>query len=167
MRLFDFSAEGAAERWYAINDGVMGGVSRGALRSTAAGTAEFRGRVSLENEGGFASVRSRDELPELGRVSGLELRVRGDGRLYKINLKLDRSTDGILYRAPVPTRAGEWQTLRLPFAAFEPSWRGRVVPGSPPLDPSRVRSVGLMISERQSGPFRLEIAWIGAYVEGP
>ena len=167
MRLFDFSTPGAADLWYAINDGVMGGVSQGALRATGEGTAEFTGRVSLENDGGFASVRSRDGRHDLGWASGIELRVRGDGRRYKINLKIDPSFGGILYRAAFPARAGEWQTQRLPFADFEPSFRGGIVRGASPLDPSSVRSVGLMISDRQAGPFRLEIAWIDAYHDGP
>jgi monofunctional biosynthetic peptidoglycan transglycosylase len=93
----------------------------------------------------------------------LELRIRGDGRRYKTNLKTDLRADGVLYRAVFETREDEWQTLRLPFEEFLPTLRGRSVREAPPLDLSCVNSVGLMISDRQAGPFRLEIARIEAY----
>jgi hypothetical protein len=38
---------------------------------------------------------------------------------------------------------------------FRPSFRGRAVPDAPPLDPARVRQVGLLIADRQAGPFAL------------
>jgi hypothetical protein len=31
------------------------------------------------------------------------------------------------------------------------------------MDPESIRHLGLMISDKQSGNFRLEIAWIGVY----
>ena len=48
-RLLDFSSAQSAEDWYAINDGVMGGVSSGRITWTGEGTVTFEGRVSLEN----------------------------------------------------------------------------------------------------------------------
>jgi NADH dehydrogenase [ubiquinone] 1 alpha subcomplex assembly factor 1 len=163
MLLFDFSTEQALDDWTSINDAVMGGVSAGRLESTGNGTAKFTGFVSLENDGGFASVRSRPGRYDLGGYSGLRLRIRGDGRHYKVNLKTDLGADGILYRAIVETRENEWQVPRLPFEEFLPTFRGRFVQQAPRLDPSCVTSLGVMISDRQAGPFCLEIAWIGAY----
>ena len=57
--LFDFSKPDAAQAWQPVNDGVMGGVSDGRFKITDQGTMEFLGTLSLENNGGFASVRSR------------------------------------------------------------------------------------------------------------
>ena len=165
MLLFNFSTEQAIDDWMSINDVVMGGVSSGRLVATGNDTVAFTGLVSLENGGGFASVRSRPREHDLRGYSGLELRIRGDDRRYKINLKTDIRADGILYRAIFETREGEWQTLRLPFGEFLPTLRGRVVPEAPPLDLSCVTSLGLMISDRQAGPFRLEITLIGAYAD--
>ena len=42
-------------------------------------------------------------------------------------------------------------------AAFRATFRGRNVMGAPPLDPSRARQIGLMIADRQAGPFALAI----------
>ncbi len=63
--LFDFSDPRSVALWDPINDGVMGGVSRGQLRHDPAGHAVFAGHVSFENNGGFASVRCRPG--DLGR----------------------------------------------------------------------------------------------------
>ena len=165
MLLFDFSTERAIGDWMPINDVVMGGVSSGLLKATGNDTAAFSGLVSLEYGGGFASVRSRPREHDLRGYSGLVLRIRGDGRRYKINLKTDLRADGILYRAIFEPREDEWNTLRLPFEEFLPTLRGRFVREAPPLDLSSVTSLGLMISDRQAGPFRLEIALIGAYAD--
>jgi hypothetical protein len=48
----------------------------------------------------------------------------------------------------------------LPFKQFIPTFRGRVLSGEPPLDPTKVTSVGFLISDNQAGPFQLEVAWI-------
>lgn len=161
--LYDFSHPDAAAGWTAINDVVMGGVSSGGMKTTEDGTVVFEGRVSLENNGGFASIRSHPGEWNLAAHSGIVMRFRGDGRRYKLNLKTDSSFDGVMYRAPFETREGEWQELRFPFAEFEASFRGRAVPGAPPLDPARIASIGVLISDKQAGPFRLEIARIAAY----
>ena len=163
MLLFDFTNDDAIDAWTPINDVVMGGVSTGRLEATGNNTVAFTGLVSLENGGGFASVRSRPQEHDLSRKSGLQLRVRGDGQHYKINLKTDLRINGTLYTAVIETQAGEWQTIRLSFEDFRPTFRGRLHPEEPPLDASRVTSLGLMISDRQAGPFRLELARIGAF----
>ena len=60
------------------------------------------------------------------------------------------------------TKRGEWEEHRLVFKDFVPTFRGRILTGVPPLDPGKITSVGLLIAERQSGPFQLEVAWIKA-----
>jgi len=61
----------------------------------------------------------------------------------------------------IQTPVNQWQEIVVPFDHFEPVYRGRRVDDYPPLDPEDVRTFGLLISEKQEGPFRLEIAWIG------
>ena len=60
--LFDFAKPDAAQAWQPVNDGVMGGVSDGRFRITDRGTMEFLGTLSLENNGGFASVTVPEPL---------------------------------------------------------------------------------------------------------
>jgi len=135
----------------------MGGVSRSRLRYDPAGHAVFEGIVSLEHNGGFASVRSRPlDLGVAGTVNYV-LEVRGDGKRYKLNLRTDDAFDAVNYQATFEAPAGKWTWVRLPLSAFVPTFRGHRVPGAPSLDPARVRQIGLMIADRQTGAFALAI----------
>jgi monofunctional biosynthetic peptidoglycan transglycosylase len=159
MTLADFTDPEEAARWRSTDDVVMGGRSSSAVRA-GDGVGVFAGEVSLERGGGFASVRRRDQPVDLSGRDAIELRVRGDGKRYKLNLRTSGDFDGVVYQAAFETVAGEWQTVRLPLASFAPRFRGRPVTGT--LDPARVCSLGLLISDRQAGPFRLEVATIRA-----
>jgi hypothetical protein len=161
--LLSFESAASVADWSAVDDRVMGGVSVSRLRHEHAGDAAdrgyavFEGLVSLAQGGGFASVRLTPGSRPLGvpSVAAYVLRVLGDGHRYKLNLRTDAAFDGINYQAAFTPPAGAWASLRLPLAAFEPSFRGRTVPGAPPLDPARVCQVGLMIADRQAGSFSL------------
>jgi len=155
--LYRFDAAASVEPWAPIDDRVMGGVSHSRLRFDAAGYAVFEGEVSLAQGGGFASVRSEPATLGVPGASTCVVEVCGDGRAYKLSLFTTDAFDGISYQAPFLPKADTWTTIRLPLAAFRPSFRGRVVPGAPPLDPARLRQVGLTIAERQAGPFALGV----------
>jgi len=156
---FDDAAEAAA--WYAVDDVVMGGVSRSGFDLSAPGIARFSGQVSLENGGGFASVRTPPRGWDTVGATAFVLRVRGDGRTYKFTLRTGDGFDGIQYQARFVAPAGEWREVRLPVDEFVATFRGRKVPFAPSLDPARVRALGLMISDKQAGPFELLVDRIG------
>ena len=162
--LFDFSDPHAVTAWHPINDGVMGGVSSSQLRHEPTGHAVFTGQVSLDNNGGFASVRCRPG--ELGRagVAAYLLRVCGDGKRYKLNLRTDDGFDGINYQLQFDPPAGRWTTCRLARADFLATWRGQRVPDAAPLDTAKVRQIGLLIADRQQGPFELAIQSIAVEI---
>jgi hypothetical protein len=162
---FDFT-QTTNVTWQVVNDDVMGGISTSSFRITN-GVAVFSGRVSLENNGGFASVRTLPTRFELGEASGFALRVRGDGRRYKFTARMDTSFDGPLYQQAFTTKRGEWQELHLPLNDFVPTFRGRVLPGEAPLDLRKLTSVGFLISDQQDGAFQLEVAWIKALKVAP
>jgi hypothetical protein len=155
--LFDFADPAEAEAWAPIDDRVMGGVSRSRLRHDPAGHAVFEGNVSLERNGGFASVRSVPAAFGRAGAQSAILETRGDARRFKLNLLTEDAFDGVNYQASFTPDPDRWQSLRIPLAEFRPSFRGREVPGAPPLDPARIRQIGLMIVERQAGPFVLAI----------
>jgi hypothetical protein len=149
----DFLAAGEVRRWRPVDDVVMGGRSSSSMVVTDE-CCVFKGDLSLENNGGFASVRSSD-APELAGACELKLSVRGDGRTYRFRV---RTFAGVSYQASFPTVAGEWTDVRLEESDFSPRWRGRPVPEAPPLEFGSVRSLGLMVADEQTGSFRLELA---------
>ena len=157
LMLFDFGDPGTVNDWAAIDDRVMGGVSRSRLRHDPAGHAVFEGLVSLERNGGFASVRSSPGARGKPGAEACAIEVRGGGKQFKLNLLTDDGFDSLNYQAGFAPDGDEWQKIRLPLAAFRASFRGRDVPGAPALDPARIRQVGLMIAARQAGPFVLDI----------
>ena len=158
--LIDFSNTDTPA-WQVVNDDVMGGVSKSRFVVTN-GTAVFRGKVSLANNGGFASVRSSPAKLDLTGFDAFILRVRGDGRKYKFTVRTDSSFHGPIYPCAFTTKTGTWEEHRLAFQDFVPTFRGYVLTDAPAFDPARVVSVGILIADKQAGPFRLELAWIKA-----
>jgi NADH dehydrogenase [ubiquinone] 1 alpha subcomplex assembly factor 1 len=95
---FDFQAAMPPPAWKIVNDDVMGGVSKSRFQVLKAGGAVFSGVVSLENNGGFASVRSS---PVQGNLSGTDaflVRVRGDGRRYKFSVRTESNFNAPHYQ---------------------------------------------------------------------
>jgi NADH dehydrogenase [ubiquinone] 1 alpha subcomplex assembly factor 1 len=156
-------AERESSQWGSIDDGVMGGLSNSRLERTAEGTGVFEGRVSLANNGGFASVRAALGPTDLSAFHGVRIRFRGDGKRYRLRFHSSAGFDGIAYQASFDSAPNKWQEVSIPFSDFRPTFRGRLLTDVEPLDSSSVQQVGLMIADRQEGPFRLEIDWIKAY----
>jgi len=159
--LFQFKAPADAQAWQIVNDDVMGGVSRSRLEVTN-GAARFSGEVSLENNGGFASVRTRPATLDLSGHDAFVIRVRGDGKKYKFTARTDTGFDSVLYQASFQTQAGKWTEHRLAFGGLTPTFRGRVLDQAPKFDPTQFQSAGFLISDQQAGPFALEVEWIKA-----
>jgi hypothetical protein len=160
MKLVDFALPNETKPWFSLNDDVMGGVSRSEIVATSNGTAMFRGVVSFENNGGFATVQTNFAQPiNLSAFRGISVRIKGDTKRYGMYLRTNSRS--LVYQATFAT-TGEWQTVQLPFDQFKPTYFGRTVPGDP-IDASIIRSMSVLIEYKQEGPFALEIAHIGVY----
>ena len=161
--IIDFSSPDEQERWEIINDAVMGGVSESRISIIDNKAALFQGVVSLDNYGGFASIRTHPREFDLIGSKGLIVRVKGDGKDFRLRLRTDNTYDGIAYQTHFSTEQDRWITARLSFEAFTPVFRGMVVNDAPPLDITAIRRIGFMIADKQAGPFRLEIEWVKAF----
>ena len=161
-RLVDFACSDATMDWHPIDDVVMGGVSQSALQPYSPGVACFRGVVSLEHGGGFASVRTAPRKWNTAGARAFVVRCRGDGRQYKFTVRTDDGLDGVQYQSRFQPPQGKWAEVELPITSFAASFRGRPVAGAGPLDAAMVRCIGLMVSDRQAGRFELLLEWIDA-----
>jgi NADH dehydrogenase [ubiquinone] 1 alpha subcomplex assembly factor 1 len=157
--LFDFDGSDSLDQWRTVNDGVMGGVSDGRRRIADQGSMEFFGKLSLENNGGFASVRSQASELRLSDGDVIVARVRGDGRRYYLNMRTNAPRMAFSYRADFQTEADQWQEIRIPVRDFRANWFGRKVPGAA-LDPASVNSIGFLLADKIPGPFQLQVDWI-------
>lgn len=161
MTLFDFNDTDEAS-WQVVNDGVMGGRSQGYV-DIKEGTLRFTGTLVTQG-GGFTSVRTERSV-DLESYEGLELRVRGGGRTFEVEVDDDTQRRGrsVSRRAPFETQA-EWAWVRVPFSELRTTIFGQPV-SVPSIDLSNVERIGLYILDGQDGPFRLEVDEIRAYRE--
>ena len=158
--LITFDADADEPRWVAVNDGVMGGRSRGGPE-VKDGVLHFTGELSLANNGGFSSVRTVGRAYDFTDAEAVVLRVKGDGRPYQLRLATDATFRGITvsWGGEFATVAGQWTGVRVPLASLRPSAHGMQLQG-PPMDPARVREIGLLLADKREGPFAFEVDWI-------
>ena len=140
--------------WQVVNDGVMGGESKGFLSIDNQGNCEFYGEISLENNGGFSMVRYRiGSLASLAGYRQFRLRVRGDGRQYQFRVKsiLDqRHSYGFYFET-----TGEWQQVTVSFEKLLPIFRGNQL-DLPVYQGKNLQEVAFLTG-KNAGPFRLKI----------
>ena len=160
-KVIEFNGSASEPRWVAVNDGVMGGLSQGGP-ALVDGRLQFRGELSLANNGGFSSVRTVGQAFDFSGATAVVLRVRGDGRRYQLRLSGAERYRGIAvsYGSEFATQAGQWTEVRVPLATLEPTVRGMRLQG-PPIDLADIREIGLLIGDKREGAFALDVDWIG------
>jgi len=139
---------------------VMGGVSDGQFRITSENTLEFFGTLSLENNGGFASVRTKPTVFAIQAGDTIIVRVKGDGREYVLNLYTKSRRMAFSYRAPLPTMKDEWTEVKVPLADFIPTSFGRRVQGMGPVEPDQINGLGFMLADKKPGSFQMQVEWM-------
>lgn len=159
--LFFFQSRDDLNGWFSLNDRVMGGISSGGI-VWEEDAAVFKGILSLENNGGFSSIRSPYLTSEISSFQGISVMVRGDGREYALTLHGEQGERGYLFRSFFRPVSGEWEEVRIPFSDFKASFRGIPLPFLP-LDLQKIDRIGILISDKKEGPFSLDILWFRGY----
>ena len=160
--LFEFTGSDPSPEWRATNDTVMGGVSVGKAELTKEGM-DFSGHLSLENNGGFASVHMGVEL-DLSDYSGIRLKVLGDGRVYQLRFEsnaMHRQRWPVSFRGDFETVDGEWTEVFISFSELSQTWRGSRLAGHN-FSKDDIRRIAFMLADGQAGEFTLKVAWIHA-----
>ncbi len=162
--LTDFTARSDDLDWYVVNDNVMGGRSTGGF-DVNDGKLNFTGRTNT-NGGGFSSIRTGPLQADLASFRGIRLRVKGDGRRYIWRLSTDARWRGrqVGYWADFETREGKWLDVDIPWSAFRPQVWGNPLNG-PELDIRSITGMGLMIYDKNDGPFALQLDRVSVYSE--
>jgi monofunctional biosynthetic peptidoglycan transglycosylase len=158
----DFADSNESGQWVSVNDNVMGGVSQGTAQITDDHCLLFTGTISLENNGGFSSIRTLPGNFDLGAYDGIRIRALGDGRTYQFRLRVDRGFDGIAYKQEFRTEKDSWIEVYLPFSSFVPTFRGRIIRDAGPLNPTEIKQMGFLLADKTAGPFSLRVDWIKA-----
>ena len=136
------------EVWERLDDTIMGGNSSSSLTSIDDGNGvSWKGNLIVEG-GGFCGARTKPVSYDLSDYDGILLRVKGDGRTLKLNVKTaDFSEPEDTYQASFETKEGdEFTEIFLPWHHFVPVKRAKTLPNGPPLDPSAIRQFGIVYS---------------------
>jgi len=149
-------------QWRIVNDGVMGGLS-----SSKAVIKDdkiiFSGNVSLENNGGFASLRSPVKDYNFENFSGIEIKIKGDGKRYSISMKETTYFNGYFYTSSFETKKDEWIVAQIPFNQFKLYYLGKDINSSKKIPLDNIKEISLLIGDKQEGEFKAEIDYIMLY----
>lgn len=152
--LFDFNKNSDLKNWMIVDDVVMGGKSSGTFKLSAEGHGVFEGAVSLENNGGFSSVRYRSNKILVKEATKISIRFKGDGKKYQFRIK-SNSGDYYSYIFPFLT-TGEWQELQIPLNDMYPSFRGRRL-NQPNFSNDSFEEMAFLIGNKNQERFKLLI----------
>jgi hypothetical protein len=152
--IFNFTKEANLSSWQVIDDGVMGGRSQGNFAINEEGNAVFEGTVSLDNYGGFSSVRHRLLEKDISKYTKVLLRIKGDGKKYQFRIK-EKRRDYYSYITTFQT-TNEWQTITLEMHQMYPAFRGRTL-NMDNLKPNKIEEIAILIGNKKAEKFRLEI----------
>jgi len=159
-QMMDFNSAEDTREWWPVNDGVMGGRSSGGP-TFEGGKLIFSGIINT-NGGGFSSLRRSLRPDDLANVTSVTLRLKSDGRFYKLRFRTNVAYRGrlIAFQKPIPaTNSGEWETVTLTLDNMDASLFGRRIMGADFI-PADAIETGIILADGQDGPFRLEVDWI-------
>lgn len=152
--IFDFNKDSNIENWSVVDDGVMGGRSKGSMGLSPEGHGLFQGRVSLENNGGFSSVRYRFDRIEVEKNSTIKIRLKGDGKRYQFRVK-NALGEYYSYMAYFES-SGQWEEVGITLKDMVPTFRGRKL-NQPNFSHSQIEEIAFLIGNKKAETFHLLI----------
>ena len=155
--IYDFSRDAKPTGWLIINDGVMGGLSRGHMSVDEDGNGLFWGHVSLANNGGFSLARLTLPTMDASEYSKIVLEVKGDSKRYQFRLKEKKGQ--MHSHVHFFETNGEWEKIEIPFEALRPTFRGRTL-NMPKYAGDQIEEIGLLIGNKNEEDFQLRIRTI-------
>jgi hypothetical protein len=156
--IIDFNRESTLGNWAVVDDVVMGGRSVGNMYINKEGNAVFEGSVSLDNNGGFSSIRYRFDQLDVNQFSHIVFRIRGDGKTYQFRIKTgvyDRHSYSTEFKS-----TKEWQVVEIPMEELSPTWRGMKLE-IPDYPGEQMSELAFFIGNSREESFKLEIDSIG------
>ena len=155
--IFDFNAANDISSWKVIDDVVMGGRSSGTVQLNNEGNIVFGGHVSLENNGGFSTLKYRFNDIVTKPYSKILLNVKGDGKKYQFRLKKKVKNDHS-YVSYFMT-SDDWEVIEFPLVDMYPTFRGRKL-DIPNYEGNSIQEVAFLIGNKKAENFKLEIGSI-------
>lgn len=158
--IFDFNIDSDISSWKVVDDAVMGGESNGNFVLNENGNGFFHGKISLENNGGFSSVRNQFLAKNIKSASKIKILLKGDGNNYQLRIKKNKD-DYFSYVANFKT-SNNWETIEIKFSEMQPRFRGNSL-NMPNFSSNSFEEIAFLIGNKKAQDFKLEIDKI--YIE--
>jgi hypothetical protein len=155
--IFQFSSKSDINNWRVIDDVVMGGKSSGNFLINKEGYGDYHGIVSLENNGGFSSLRHDFDTVKVENFSKIILRIKGDGKDYQFRIK-DKQSNYYSYIYTFSTDKN-WQTITIPIKEMYPAFRGRKL-NIGNFNADTIEQLAFLIGNKKNEKFQLLIKGI-------
>ena len=160
LPMYDFGNNKTGQEWYVINDGVMGGLSQGKLSLTK-DYLHYEGRVSLENNGGFASIRAPYGEYDLTPYKSVEIRYKSTSYDFAFVLENRQRFYEPTYKHNLPSTNNKWVTLKMNLVDFGGYQLGRKLNTQLTKQiQSEIIRMGFISNEKRAGDFDLSIDYI-------
>ena len=160
--IFDFNHNANITDWKIVDDVVMGGRSNGQFKIDSDGNGIFSGDVSVENNGGFSSVRYQFEKINTTKESKVIIRLKGDGKEYQFRIKNNRNT----YYSYITNfkTSGDWENIIINLKDLYPSFRGQTM-NIPNFAGNSIEEIVFLIGNKKNESFtlvldKIEIEWL-------
>ena len=156
---YDFGAAAGSD-WRVIVDGVMGGLSSGKVELLD-NSMVFTGSISLDNNGGFSSLRAPFGKYDLTQSRSVELRYRSTGGEFTFMMEKDRRFWIPYFALSLPDTGAEWVTLQVDLDTFDIRRLGEKTGATMEakyLDD--IIRIGFMKLDKKEGPFMLEVDYL-------
>ncbi|WP_394364887.1 CIA30 family protein [Polaribacter tangerinus] len=137
-----------------VDDTVMGGISKGSVKTNKSGFVEFYGHTSLENNGGFSSVRLTDLSIMVENYNFLVVKLKGTPSTYQLRIKEDKTTN--YSYISLFTTNGSWQTIQIPIFKMYPVYRGKRLKMTN-FNGLKIEEIAFLIGNKKEEDFKLEI----------
>jgi len=142
------------KNWFVVDDGVMGGLSKGKISSTKNYNLLFTGEVSLKNNGGFSSIRKTFDPIDVSSGSYVYMKIKGDGNPYQLRTK-STPFQRYSYTKSFKT-SGEWEIIKIRMDQMTPTFRG-VQLNRESYPGKTLSEIAILIGNKKEQTFRLEI----------
>lgn len=155
--IFKFSSNVTINNWRVVDDVVMGGVSSGNFSINKEGYGDYNGKVSLENNGGFSSLRYDFSLIKVENYTKVVLKIKGDGKDYQFRIK-DKQSNYHSYIYTFSTNK-DWQIIEIPFVEMYPAFRGKKL-NIGNFNSETIEQIAFLIANKKNEQFQLLIKGI-------
>lgn len=153
----DFGTKADTQNWLVVNDGVMGGLSKGNIEWKEESLL-FKGTVSLENNGGFTSIRSPYSDMDLSKYETVTVHYRSEGQSMGLTLNVDQRFYIPNFKTILEITDGEWKTVTVPLLDFKQYQVGRLTGQmATKEDLAEVIRLGIITNDKKANAFMIEM----------